>query len=365
VLEARDRVGGRAWRVPLGSADEFDLGCEVLDAGHAALLALAADVGVETWAAEGWPEPEPALDGEELALFWALGDEIRSLAERIDPLHPLELDGAAALDRQTLGGWLAQRGATARVLAAAEISYGVASASVPISAMSLLAFAAKQAAGAARHGLRLRFRGGPSALAERLAGDVCFGARVVGLEQDAGGVTVGLGDGTSLRCAGAVVAVPLTLQRELRFDPPLPSHRLLALERARYGDVVKAGFLFEERFWEPGFVSLGERGVVYEPTPGRPVLGVFAGAGAARFPVLGAVDREPRAAVSADWASEPFSRGSYLIFGPSDLTDWGTRLAEPHGQVHFAGAETSELPSYMEGAIRAGERVAREVAAAS
>jgi monoamine oxidase len=358
-------VGGRAWRLPLGDEDEFDLGCEVLDAGHTALLALAEEIGVETWTAEGWPEPEPALEGKELRLFQALEEEIGRLAERIDPSHPLEVEGAGSLDRQTLGGWLAERGASAGVLAAAEVHYAVASASVPIFSISLLAFAAKRAAGAARHGLRLRLRGGPSALADRLARSVRLHARVVELRQEETGVTVALDDGTSMRCARAVVAVPLTLQREIRFEPPLPPHRLLALERARYGDVVKAGLLFEERFWEGGFVSVSERGVVYEPAPGRPVLGVFAGAGAAQRPVLEAVGRAPRAFVSADWTAEPFSRGSYLIFGPGDLTEWGTRLAEPHGRIHFAGAETSDLPSYMEGAIRAGERVAREVAAAS
>jgi monoamine oxidase len=62
-----------------------------------------------------------------------------------------------------------------------------------------------------------------------------------------------------------------------------------------------------------------------------------------------------------DWAHEPWSRGSYLIFGPGDLTTWGHRLAEPHGRLHFAGSEASALPSYVEGAVRAGERAAAEV----
>jgi monoamine oxidase len=339
----------------------------VLDAGHTALLALAEEVGVETWTAAGWSEPEPALEGEELGLFRALGDEIDGLAACVDPLRPLELEGAEALDRQTLAGWLVERGASERVLAAAEIHYAVASASVPIGAMSLLAFAAKQAAGAARHGLGLRFRGGASALAARLAEDarVRLATYVVALAQDEHGADVRLADGRRVRCERAVVAIPLTLQRELRFDPPLPPHRVLALERARYGEVVKVGLLFDERFWDEGFRSLDARGVVYEPAPGRPVLGVFAAAGAARRPVLEAVERAPRALVSARWSEEPFTRGSYLIFGPGDLTEWGTRLPEPHGRVHFAGAETSDLPSYLEGAVRAGERVAREVAAAA
>jgi monoamine oxidase len=53
-----------------------------------------------------------------------------------------------------------------------------------------------------------------------------------------------------------------------------------------------------------------------------------------------------------------------VIFGPGHLTTWGHRLAEPHGLLHFAGSEASELPSYVEGALRAGERAANELLAA-
>ena len=74
---------------------------------------------------------------------------------------------------------------------------------------------------------------------------------------------------------------------------------------------------------------------------------------------IGAPGLELRHAVA--WTLEPETRGSYLIFGPGDLLDWGRRLAEPHGRIHFAGSEASVLPSYMEGAVRAGERAAEEV----
>jgi monoamine oxidase len=56
----------------------------------------------------------------------------------------------------------------------------------------------------------------------------------------------------------------------------------------------------------------------------------------------------------------PYPR-SYLIFAPGELAGWGGRLGDPNGRVHYAGAETSDLPSFMEGAVRAGERAAAEV----
>ena len=52
---------------------------------------------------------------------------------------------------------------------------------------------------------------------------------------------------------------------------------------------------------------------------------------------------------------------SYLILAPGQLTGWWPTLAAADGRIHHAGAETSVLPSFMEGAVVAGERAAREV----
>ena len=153
VLEARDRVGGRAWRIPVGSA-WFDAGCELLDAEHHALLRLASELGVETAGGRPWvEEPGSDLDGAELDLYHELEAEIAALAGLLDPEHPEQLEGAAELDRETIAGWLAGRGASSRVLEAAETWIAVVSSSVPTTEMSLFAYAAKIAAGAAPTGL--------------------------------------------------------------------------------------------------------------------------------------------------------------------------------------------------------------------
>jgi monoamine oxidase len=361
VLEAGERVGGRALRLDVGGLP-FDAGCEVFDRAHASLLALAAELGVPTWEDVRWAHPDDASPAVRL-----LEEEIAALAARIDPARPEETEEAGALDGETLAGRLAQLGASREELIEAEVRYAVASSTVPIAEMSLLAFAAKLAAGAAPDGLNMRFEGGPSALAERLAaelgGRVRLGARVTRLEQERGGVRLRLAGGEQIAVARAIVAVPLTLQRHLGFDPPLPPHRQTALERARYGDAVKAAWAYDEipRLRLP---QVDSGGVLYRPDPRRQLLALFAGAGAAREAKARRTVGRPRATALVDWRTRPFARGSYLIFGPGDLTSWGRRLAEPHGRIHFAGAETSSLPSYMEGAVRAGERVADEVLAA-
>ena len=362
VLEARERVGGRAWRVDVGGLP-FDAGCEALWPTHVRLLALASELGIGTRPGRPWAGDEAPAS----PLLAALEEEIAALARRIDPAHPDEIEGAAALDAQTLAGWLAERAAGADVLAEAETRYAVASSSVPVSQMSLLAYAAKVAAGAAPHEPALRLEGGPSAVAERLAAglDVRRGAKVVALAQVNGSVRALLRDGSEVRADHAVLALPLTCQRLIRFEPPLPEHRLAALAQARYGDAVKVGFAFAE-VPARALPELTAAGVLYRPDPGLPLLALFAGAGAARrAQAFAFAGTQPRAARAVDWSADPFARGSYLILGPGHLTTWGRRLADPHGRLHFAGAEASDLPSFMEGAVRAGERAADEVSAAN
>ena len=47
---------------------------------------------------------------------------------------------------------------------------------------------------------------------------------------------------------------------------------------------------------------------------------------------------------------------------PGTLLAYGTALREPVGRIHWAGTETSTYwNGYMDGAVRSGERAAREV----
>jgi monoamine oxidase len=49
-------------------------------------------------------------------------------------------------------------------------------------------------------------------------------------------------------------------------------------------------------------------------------------------------------------------------FPPGILTRYGHLLREPFGRVHWAGTETSTTShGAMDGAVRSGERAAREI----
>jgi monoamine oxidase len=368
VLEARGRVGGRAWSLPVGGV-RFDAGCEVLDHEHLVLRRLAEELRVPVLEGPPWEgEPPLGLDDGDVEVLRGLQAELESLASRVDPEHPGDADDAEELDRRTVASWLDDAGASAEVRRAAELSISVASSTVPTAEMSLLGYATKLAAGAAPTGLRLRFDGGPSALVERLSreleGRVRLGSPVMGLEDDGGEVTVRVADGSVERADRAVLAVPLTLQRELRIRPAFPEHRLRALAEARYGEVVKQAVLVGEET-AVSLPALSEQGHVYRSAHEENLVVRFAGAGAAREAVdLGRfLGVAPRAQAAADWSREKWTRGSYLILGPGHLLGWGTRLGERHGRIHFGGAERSTIKSYMEGAARGGEEVAAEVLA--
>jgi len=73
--------------------------------------------------------------------------------------------------------------------------------------------------------------------------------------------------------------------------------------------------------------------------------------------------RHPVNYVEKNWADEEYSGGCYVShFPPGILTSLGDAIRQPTGRVFYAGTETATYWSgYMEGAIQAGERAAREV----
>jgi monoamine oxidase len=65
----------------------------------------------------------------------------------------------------------------------------------------------------------------------------------------------------------------------------------------------------------------------------------------------------------AAWADDSFSRGSYSAFDNASA-DREEVLAEPVGRIVFAGEHTAgPWSGTMEGAVRSGERAARQVLA--
>ena len=81
--------------------------------------------------------------------------------------------------------------------------------------------------------------------------------------------------------------------------------------------------------------------------------------------LFGAQAARPTALIEQDWSREPWTRGCYAgYFPPGRVERLRAALRAPVGRLHWAGTETAEVfNGYMDGAVRSGERAAREVGA--
>jgi monoamine oxidase len=231
-------------------------------------------------------------------------------------------------------------------------------------------------------------------VAAELGATIKLEAPVTAISQDAAGVTVASAKG-EWRGHYAIVAVPLPLSVRIRYSPSLPSQRDALAQRMPMGSVIKYWVAYEKPFWrERGLNGLLESdappsnqiAVDASPPEGRPgFLSGFIDTDSALewsgrpmeerkkmivdrlVSFLGPEAAHPIDYKDQDWPSDPWSRGCFgANMGPGVMTTLGKVIREPHGRIHWAGAETSaRWMGYIDGAIRSGERAAEEVLARS
>lgn len=82
---------------------------------------------------------------------------------------------------------------------------------------------------------------------------------------------------------------------------------------------------------------------------------------------FGAKAAAPTEYVEQAFTDEEWTRGCYMAhFPPGVLTSFRSVLRDPIGRIHWAGTETATRSNgFIDGAVRAGERAAAEVIAAS
>jgi len=369
VLEASGRVGGRVW-TPTAAGVRFEAGGEAVDLVNETLRTVAGEVGAELRDSEvGWGDHGP------VPVTWHVGGRTFTRAEGAYLRLGGELDRlggeAQADDVLTVADWLAGEGASAQERAVCETAIAITASTVPLRQMSLRALALKHAArSGAGDGSELRFADGAGGFAERIAdglGDRVLLGRPAGAVRATGdGVEVESPGGPAVRAGRAIVAVPLHARAHIRGPRPTPI--------GRYGVAVKSLFVLDADLRDDAPAAVITDSVIgYTYRHGPRTLGSFVGSTPAAWllrqppPIA---DRAVAEAVRACFGARlervvrVSYRRSYLIFAPGELDGWGSRLSEPEGRIHYAGAETSALPSFMEGAARAGERAAAEVVAA-
>jgi monoamine oxidase len=418
VLEARDRVGGRTLNRSIGGGHVVEVGGEFVGPTQDHILALSRAVGVDTFPVYnrgsnveiigGQRSLYPASTGlptdpETQKFVLDLLAKIGPLAKEVGPLAPWRAKRAGRLDRTTLAEW-AKPFLTHRIRPVFEAVnnsvWGVDS-----DQLSLLYVASYVAAAGDEQNpgsfFRListqggaqerRFVGGSQVVAqrvsERLGKRVLLNSPALGLAVTATGVIVHSArfDVVARR---AIVAVPPPLALEL--TRRLSHRRARLLAGIHMGHLIKSEAVYPTPFWRAEGLSgqgVNDKGIASIPFDNSPpdgsvgVLFAFTGGRAAdrlarmspaqrrkhvlaRFSeYVGNQALSPTQFIEHDWRSEKWTRGCPTgVPRPGVLSKYGDVLRTPIGPVHFAGTETSDFwQGYMDGAVRAGERAAREV----
>lgn len=190
----------------------------------------------------------------------------------------------------------------------------------------------------------------------------------------------------------AVVTFPLGVlkQASVKFEPPLPESKQLAIQKLAMGVLNKVYLRFPEVFWDENVETISYLGDVlgewsdwlsFVPFTGEPVLMAFHGgdkgfalenlsddvivAGAMKTlqVMFGESVPEPIGILITRWGKDPFALGAYSHIPPFASGEDYDALFEPvDDKLYFAGEATSrEYPSTVHGAYLSGLAAAREM----
>jgi monoamine oxidase len=418
ILEADDRVGGRILTQEVLPGIPVELGAQWIGDTHQRMFALAAELGVETFAQydEGETSYELADSGvmrenEFHTRFASDRKELDLVLRRLDVLAaevpveaPWSAPRALEWDAVTAGAWYDAQGLSPVARTLVEIcTVGILA--VPTAEVSFLHLLftiqtcgvtsdlfAESEGGAQT----FRFIGGtgkiPRRLAALIAEHIVLEAPVQLIEHTTDRVTVHCRGGLVARGRRVIVAISPTLAGRIMYDPPLPGVRDQLTQRLPNGSAMKAFFVYDEPFWrtngfngqlisdvgparmsndtcipgdDHGVILLfleGDQARTYGRIPEAQRREALTAELVRHF---GSAAAKPEFYVDGEWSDRQWTRGCYNAnHGPHVWTTYGPALSAPIGVIHWASTDTATYWSaYMEGAVDAGERAAQAVIA--
>lgn len=414
VLEAADKVGGRVQSAHVAGA-HVDLGGTFVGPGQDRIIALADEMGVSRYATyehgdnalrwrgrtRRYSGTIPSIGPIGLLDLARIRGALEKIASRIPPTRPGDAVGAAALDAQSLGSWLRSKNAmpgTHDLLAAVcKTSWGCEPSEVSLLYVAhyvRLCGGFDRMLDAKGGAQEEHFVEGSHEIAARVAtelGDaIHLSTPVQAAHWDDDGADITTTRGT-VRARRVIFAIPPALRRRIDFAPSLPVENRYLAQRWSPGVLSKAYAVYERPFWRDNGLSgqtLSDTGPVFITFDAGPedasrgvLLGFIGGDYARRWDGLRPEERRLRVLSSlADvfgpaaldaigyvdqrWSTEEWIGGGPTAApGPGSVAPYAATLARPIGPLHWAGTETADTwVGFMDGAVRAGERAAREVA---
>jgi monoamine oxidase len=417
VLEARDRVGGRTLTIQLPGGGWVDEGGQWAGAGHDRLYHWIKATGKTTYPSPNFGDAivfGPALEKHQrVGGDWshlpgytrveAIKSKLQKMADSLDPAAPWSHPQARAWDGITMAQWLAQnvREEPIRGFLVGDMSYACASPE-QISLLSFLSLVKQCVSFDKLNG----FDGG--AQQDRVVG---------GMQPVAAGMAELLGPGTirlknpvrrvrwtdteatvstdavDVNARHVIFAGPPSLMGAIEFAPSLPVARAQITQHWPQGLVIKVGMVYPTPFWrEQGlsggsldYSAMASETADSSAPEGYGTAGVLTGfiytdqaRAAALLPAqerrrkilaemaarFGEKALTPDRIVEMNWSTQVWTRGCYGGYlAPGATALFKSAVRDPVGPFHWAGTETSpEWPTFIEGAIRSGERAAAAIA---
>ncbi|RXM95429.1 Amine oxidase [flavin-containing] A [Acipenser ruthenus] len=348
VLEARDRVGGRTLTVKGPQFQYVDLGGAYVGPTQNGILRLAKELGVQTYLVNEKEQLIHHVKGKTYPFrgafppMWnpivymdynSLWRTLDDMGEEIPCDAPWSARHAVQWDNMTMKELIDQLCWTraAKEFATLFVNVNVTSEPHEVSALWFLWYV-KQCGGTKRifstsnGGQERKFVGGSGQISDRMAGQLGDGVRLnqpaVRLTQTEAAVYVETLHGDKYEGAYVISAIPPGLSMNIHYDPPLPPVRNQLIQRVPMGSIIKCMMYYKQAFWrDKGYC--GTMMIEDEESPISMTLD----------------DTKPDGSCPC-------------IMGV---------LREPFGRLYFAGTETATRWSgYMDGAVQAGERAARE-----
>eukprot|EP00105_Crassostrea_gigas_P030254 XP_011452496.1 PREDICTED: amine oxidase [flavin-containing] A isoform X1 [Crassostrea gigas] len=420
VLEARDRVGGRTLTEHNSHVGYVDLGGAYVGPTQNRLLRLADEFGIKTYFTNEVEDLVFYTKGKskryhgafspasgffeylDMNNFFRLLDK---MGEEIPPDAPWRAPHAKEWDQMTMQQFLDKNVWTKQIYRFCKTFVNVNVTSEPYEA-SVLWFlwyikccgGQKRIFSTTNGGQERKFVGGSQQIskriAEKLGNDrVLLSHPVCHISQTTDGVTVSVNGGQQFRAKRVIIASPLPLQNKITYDPPLPSLRNQLIQRIPMGSVIKTFCYYKTPFWKEkgycGSTAIDDDAAIVEFTlddtkhdGSHPALmGFILADKAKRFVSMTPEEKKesicrlyakvfksdealyPIHYEEKNWLGEQWSGGCYTaMMPPGFLTNFGEEIRRPVGNLYFAGTETAtQWSGYMEGAVQAGERAAREI----
>jgi monoamine oxidase len=413
VVEARDRIGGRVWSRQLDNGAIIDIGAQWIGPDQKLMWEMVKKYNIDTFETYdtgknilAWNSKLshyigtiPKIDPISLIDLGLALNKINRLCKQIPLDNPWLAKNAKALDATSLFTWVEKNMWTEKAKFIFKVGIETVFACNPseISMLHALFYAHsgedfERLISIKDGAQQTRFVRGSQHLLEKMAfpfkEKILLDSPVLSIEQNSDGVLVKTSN-AQIFASKCIIAIPPTLVQKIKFLPELPPNKIQLNQRMPMGTAMKCFAIYKKPFWRAkgfsGQVVSNHKPVqvTFDCSPKDESCGIILGFieadNARNFIEKTEAERKaiffeslakyfgPEALDSIDyvekcWSTEEWSGGCYAG-NPTmgTLSQFGIYLRKPVGNIYWAGTETAIRGNgYMEGALEAGYRAAKE-----